>query len=667
MREFFLGLSMIFRKLQRSVCTAMFVLASAAVAETPGKDGDLTISAPVSVNTYAPLVGSPAAGSTSITADNLAINIPDLAAGDVIMIYQAQGATIDTSDSVSYGTVTDYGSAGRYEFQTVASVSGNIITLAGYNGNCSGLRFDYAGIGNPQIVRVPQYRNLTITAAGSITAAVWNGTTGGVVALLVSGNLSHNGVISASGAGFRGGAIDNTSVSSGSTTAIYRSTLPADGAEKGESIAGPATSFATGAYGRGAPANGGGGGNGHNAGGGGGANGNNGNVWAGQGVPNTSTADWITAWNLDPTLNASTNNSGGGRGGYTFGSKNVSPLTTAPGDAAWGGNLRRELGGLGGRPLAYDRTGRIFFGGGGGAGDGNNNAAAPGASGGGIVFILANSIAGSGTILANGANATNTLPNHNDAPGGGGGGGTIIIRSTSLSSVQLVADGGTGGTQLIINNESEGPGGGGGGGVIASVVLPSVAFARGGANGLSNSASVTLFKPNGATSGATGQPSATAPSGSELPFCFAPTTAVQISKSEELFETSGINAFHVPGADVIYAITVTNPAGQIDAGSLFVTDVLSTDLIFYNGDMDDTGPATGPVYFIEGSTPSSLICCTSAHIAYSAFTTGADFTYVPVAGYDPLVKRLRVTPAGSMSQAFSTPTSFQLRFRARIK
>jgi len=267
-----------------------------ACAETPGKDGDVTISSGTStvINQYAQISGSVSAGANSVTAVGLASAMPTLSVGDLIMLYQAQGATIDTSDTRNFGAVTAYNSAGRYEFQTVASVSGNTVTFASYAGNCSGLRYSYSGSTGGQIVRVPQYRNFTVNTGAVVVASNWNGTTGGIIALTASVGVTVNGSLSVIGRGFRGGAVDNAESTYNIST--YRTSVLADAAEKGESIAGYQSQIAGGNYlGRGAPANGGGGGNAHNAGGGGGANGDNGNSWAGQGVPDTSNGSWVSA------------------------------------------------------------------------------------------------------------------------------------------------------------------------------------------------------------------------------------------------------------------------------------------------------------------------------------------------------------------------------------
>jgi len=589
--------------------------------------------------------------------------MPGLAAGDIIMIYQAQGATIDSSDTASYGAITSYNSAGRYEFQTVGSISGNTITFATYVGTCSGLRYAYTSSGGTQIVRVPQYRNLTVNPGGSISAQPWNGATGGIIAMTVAQTATINGTITATGAGFRGGAVDNAE--SGFGAVLFRTSDPAMGAEKGEGIAGYQTSLPGGLlYGRGAPANGGGGGNAHNGGGGGGANGNNGNVWAGQGRPDTSNASWNGAWNLDPSLNAGTSNSGGGRGGYTFayGPNPNNAAIIPPGDSRWEGDFRREAGGLGGRPLAFSRTDRIFFGGGGGAGDGNNAAAGAGGRGGGLIFLQATTLSGSGLIIASGTAGGDTAPSHNDAPGGGGGGGTIVAQVGSAGSVNFTAGGGVGGNQLIVSFENEGPGGGGGGGVIA-ITGGAGKTANGGANGTTTSTNLTDFPPNGATQGAIGQPNATGLSRPEVPLCYAPTPI--LSKTSDPYETTGINRFYVPNADVIYTIVFVNPGTQIDSGALVLTDTLPSQMTFYNGDIDDAGPLTGSFQFTDGGT-SGVTCCNASQVAYSQFTSGTDFTYVPVAGYDPLVRRIRFTPTGSMAPASTTATAFQIKLRARI-
>ncbi|NJS15407.1 MAG: hypothetical protein HC788_13380, partial [Sphingopyxis sp.] len=226
-------------------CLAIAALLHASVpatvmAETPGKDGDQTVSASTVLNQYAALAGSPGAGAPSVS---LASAIPGLARGDLVLIYQAQGAAIDTPDTAAYGAVSGVGSAGLWEFQTVASVSGLTVTFANYGGACGGLRNGYDAAGRPQMIRVPQYRNLTINGGATVSAQPWNGSTGGVAAIHVSQTLTNNGAISADGAGFRGGAVDNFTTGTNVNNTAWRAAGSTIGGEKGESIAGFQTDY----------------------------------------------------------------------------------------------------------------------------------------------------------------------------------------------------------------------------------------------------------------------------------------------------------------------------------------------------------------------------------------------------------------------------------------
>ncbi len=533
------------------------VLAMPAQARVPGKDGAFTANAANTVvNTYTTLGAAAAAGATTLSVASAA----GITTGDVLLVYQAQGATISAANANTYGAVNALGNAGRYEYVSVAAVSGTTITL-GSACDTTPLRFSYDS--GAQVLRVPQYTSLTVNGGASIVPQAWNGSTGGVVAAIVDGTATINGSINANGRGFRGGAIDNDTTDAGTDVPAYVATAAVSGAEKGESIAGSQLTYDSlgGRYNRGAPANGGGGGNAHNAGGGGGANGGTG-TWTGQGVPDNTDATWAAAWNLDGTLTAATNSPGGGRGGYTYAAANQNALTTAPGTGSWGGNSRRERGGLGGRPLANNPSivgnTRLFFGGGGGAGDGNNGAASAGANGGGLVLLVATAVAGSGNLQANGATATNTVPGHNDGPGGGGGGGSVVLVAPGAGALGLSATGGNGGSQLIGGNESEGPGGGGGGGFIASPT--GAGTLTGGINGSTSSGAVTEFTPNGATRGNTGN-AATAPTLANLPLCNVPNLAdLSITKTNTPLSGPNDQAADtlVSGAQSIYTLVVTN-------------------------------------------------------------------------------------------------------------
>jgi large repetitive protein len=521
-------------------------------SELVGVDGNYTVTAANTVlNQYTTLAANVSIGATSFNVTSSAsLNsalFGNLAAGDLLLIIQMQGATINTVDTVNYGTVTALNSAGLYEFVTVSSISSNTININ--TTGCGGLRNSYTTAGKTQIVRVPQLNSLTVNSGASVIPTTWNGASGGIVALQVRGNAVINGTISVDATGFRGGVIENDTSAQVANVPGYRSTASSFGAEKGEGIAGFQTDYdSAGRYGRGAAANGGGGGNAHNAGGGGGANGNNGNTWTGQGVM-TNTVLGSAAWALDPGYTANgntrTNSSGGGRGGYSFSFSNQNALTLGPNQAAWSGDSRQERGGLGGRPVANNPATRLFMGGGGGAGDGNNNSNADGGDGGGIVILFADSVSGTGSINANGQTAPNTVNTHNDAPGGGGAGGTVVVGARALTGITINANGGNGGNQLITNDEGEGPGGGGGGGYISTSGGTVTRNVNGGSSGTTTSASLTEFPVNGATFGAVGETGTT----SSVPICLVSDLAITI--------TDGVTSIQA-GQPVTYTITITN-------------------------------------------------------------------------------------------------------------
>jgi MYXO-CTERM domain-containing protein len=492
-----------------------------------GRDGPKTVTElGVVLNTYAALSGDATRNTRVVSVTSIAnLNLRarfenDLAKGDLILIIQMAGATINTAATdADYGEVTEVGNAGRYEFAGVESVSGNNITVT-----CP-LKNDYNGpTGKAQVVRVPQYTTLTVATGASITADPWSRSagTGGVVAIHGdTTTLQSNGQITVTGMGFHGGARDNSTAAAGSNVVTYRSTQNTQGGEKGEGIGGDATVYqdATGAFGRGAPANGGGGGDSHNAGGGGGANARHGTSWTGQGVM-LSTVTGNAAWQFDPGYqtnpagaNTLTTSEGGGRGGYSYSNANLNATTAAgaPGQTGWSGDNRREVGGLGGRSLANDPTARLYMGGGGGAGDGNNGVAGPGGNGGGIVFLIAGSLAGNGRIVANGdvgGDVALGTGNASDAAGGGGGGGSIVVHAASIAStISVTANGGRGGNQTAAGAaEAEGPGGGGGGGYIAvSGGAPARTAAGGDGGATVLTGPLGEFPSNGATAGNSGQ------------------------------------------------------------------------------------------------------------------------------------------------------------------
>ncbi len=528
-----------------------------------GKDGVGNVSAAnTQVNTYATVT---ATGTNTITVSNIATltgaiwPTTALAAGDLIMIIQMQGASMDIDVTPTatwggnytvpgaylwtnnwnqfpheWGKITAYNNAGKFEQAEVRSVAGNLITL-----QCN-LQNTYTAAGHVQVVRIPRYSSLTLTGTASIVPVTWDGNIGGVVAVEANTDIVLNAgtKISASTRGFRGGIADNVGTvgsvnvsgdGAGNGSSYLGSNLTSQGARKGEGIGGFTTEYdlVFSRYGRGSPANGGGGGGIQNSGGGGGANvAANPATYTGKGVP-SSTASSI-AWNLELAGFAGSTSPGGGRGGYSLSTVNVDATLTGPNNTAWSptaSDTRKVNGGLGGHPLAFDAT-RLFMGGGGGAGDQDSGQGGLGGAGGGIVFVTCyGTISGSGSLESDGAVGGNTNPNNqavspfpgsgnkkgNDGAGGGGAGGSIYVKNLTAipATISLNARGGAGGNVVLTVGlgavaEGSGPGGAGAGGSVSLTSGTAGQNVTGGNSGTSNSAHVTEFTPNGATNGASG-------------------------------------------------------------------------------------------------------------------------------------------------------------------
>ena len=175
----------------------------------PGSDGDFTLSDGFAVvNQYAVLAADASAGATSIQVTDISqLTSPRsgaLESGDLVFIMQMQGASIDTSNGAAYGAITNLNGSGFHEFAVVRRVEGNTLHLA-----CAGLQHGYATAGRTQVVRVPQFNNVTIENGAIIQARPWDGQRGGVVVVHVNGVTTLEGSISTSGQGFRGGAVEN--------------------------------------------------------------------------------------------------------------------------------------------------------------------------------------------------------------------------------------------------------------------------------------------------------------------------------------------------------------------------------------------------------------------------------------------------------------------------
>jgi uncharacterized repeat protein (TIGR01451 family) len=563
------------------------------------------------INTYYPGTATAAAGSTSITLGASTGSGTAISAGDLVLIMQMQDAAINSSNSSQYGDgvsgsgSTNLNNSGVYEYATAGSgvptTGGTLtVTAAGPGG---GLLYTYTaaaasasqGARTFQVIRVPNYASATLTSG--LTASPWNGATGGVLAVNVSGTLTMGGAtISVNGLGFRGAAgLQLTGNAPGATTSDYLFSSPAayttagapfNGADgsKGEGIAGTphwlqsganvissaqtyVEGYPSGSMAQGAPGNAGGGatdgdpasGNDENSGGGGGANGGE-----------------------------------GGHGGNT-----------------WNSNL--SSGGQGGTAFPASSS-RVVMGGGGGAGSRNNSPAdsqaSSGAPGGGIVMIRAATISGNVTITANGSAAYNATAN--DGGGGGGAGGSIVLlwsAVTGTPNVALTATGGRGGDAwdagTFTNANRHGPGGGGSGGAVlysgvgAAIVTPTV---TGGASGITLNSATT---PYGATNGDPGVSiTGVTLDSSPGPRSSAACTDVSITKS------ASPNPVIVNNT-LTYTITVKNNSATTAASTVSVVDTIPSQVTYVSSSIaGGTGGAC--------SQASGVLTCTFTSLAANA-------------------------------------------------
>jgi len=172
-----------------------------------------------------------------------------------------QDAAINSTNTGAYGDGgagdpatgwTSLNGSGLYEYVRATgavAVGGGTLTLQG-TGTGAGLLNGYTnaaatatqGQRRFQVVRVPQYSSATLAAG--LTAAAWDGGTGGILAIDVSGNLSlGSATVSVDGLGFRGGGARQVAGDTGgaNTDYVQVSTKNFD-AMKGEGVGGtPAT------------------------------------------------------------------------------------------------------------------------------------------------------------------------------------------------------------------------------------------------------------------------------------------------------------------------------------------------------------------------------------------------------------------------------------------
>lgn len=512
------------------------------------------------INTYTNVT---AVSGASVTVGSAA----GFAVGNKVLIIQMKGATINTANNATFGQITAYGNSGNYEYGTIASIAGNVITLT------SPLCQTYTISGAVQLIRVPVYNNPVVNA--TLTCQAWNGTTGGVLAFDVTGTLTLNANIDVSGLGFRGGGFASSFFSCGD--ANYATNYAANsGGQKGEGI----TNYPANLNGNRAPlANGGGGSNTGNPGAGGGSN-------AGA----------------------------GGRGGNEWSGCGAS--------VSWG---------LGGYPLTLVSTKAFLGGGGGGGYRDNGLTATAGSNGGGLVFINAPTIAGNGfSINANGANVTG-ISDSEGAGGGGAGGAIYIWMTTATSVVNMNTRGGNGGNifNTLWSSAAHGPGGGGGGGYVwlSTAATPAnvVISTTGGTAGLVTHAGAWFNTNYGAVNGSAGStrynlpvPAPPLPQvnlGNDTTICAGDTITLNAGSGYPSYLWNNATNLQTLGVSLpgTYWVEVPIGCGATDRDSIVITNYnvsvsLGPDQSFCQGDSAqfDAGPGFSTYTWNTGSSGQSI-------------------------------------------------------------
>ncbi|MES2850026.1 MAG: LamG-like jellyroll fold domain-containing protein, partial [Bacteroidota bacterium] len=395
------------------------------------------------INDYAAITTIDICNNTATVDDPSKFNT-----GDTVVIMQMKGAAIDSSNTISFGTITNYNNAGKYEFNYVKSKTGNTIEFENTFLN----NYD-AAFGRVQLIRVPYFQSFTVN--NNLTCSAWDGTKGGVLILNSATTVTLNDTIDVSYKGFRGGAVGG-GFSCGNVSDWSAPT--GTGGTKGEGI----TEYIPGFEAGGARlASGGGGAYAANSGGGGGGN-----------------------WGA------------GGLGGFH---SNTCPTPTQSMEGAAVTSLILEHFVLGG-------------GGGGGQQDNAQPVAPGGNGGGMVIIKAATLNSNDKLILAKGESVTTTVKDEGGAGGGAGGTILLFVNNyTDTLYAQLNGGDGSSNFNDIYPTRCHGPGGGGGGGLFAistnGVTPPALNYitTEGGKAGLVlNPMSACAGTSNGATSGASG-------------------------------------------------------------------------------------------------------------------------------------------------------------------
>lgn len=419
-------------------------LLAAGLCGFPGRDGDAEAAGVVNLWLSSAAESQLEPGSRWLPLGAARRGRGQLEIGDLALLVQMQGAELAAANDDRYGDGVGADGiargaaqleAGHFEFVRIEEVEPERVRIRSTGPN-SGVRFRYVshepqlaaagGRQRWQLVRVPQFENLTMT--GDLKALPWDGSTGGVLALDVRRRLFlGENTLTVAGAGFRGGAA-LTLLGALGDVSDYRYRAPGiaelaaafgQHASKGEGLAGTprwvageelsvdtrpdadrlavSDGYPDGSMARGAPANAGGG------------------------------ASSLTPDNATPA---------GGGGG-------------AGGDNGLTGEDQSEAlhGGHGGGGVAADQI-LLLAGGGGGAGtrSAGDGLAGSGGAGGGVIIIRAGRLEGAGRFDLRGSAGHDG----EEAGGGGGGGGTLLLQAPFADQArrEWLLGGGAGGAGL---------------------------------------------------------------------------------------------------------------------------------------------------------------------------------------------------------------------------
>lgn len=538
------------------------------------------------------------AAVASINLNVLNVNTTSgFAVGDKVMVIRMKGATVNTTNTASYGDTLSMGEVGKYTFSTIIAMTNNSMTLSPFCDIFNDSTFI-------QVVRVAVHPNPTVTA--TVTAQPWNGATGGIIAIETPGTLTLNANINGSNLGYRGGDVWGNTFACGTTAFFSPQGFFGPEGKKGEGIANHVVGQECG---RGKLASGGGGAFGGNGGAAGGAN-------AGA----------------------------GGTGGFEY---NGCPIL---GSFAFGGQA-----------VTHVNTTLLMGGGGGGPQSDNSQQIYNGGNGGAIVFISAAQIVGNGNSIISNGQTTPIINDEGASGGGAGGSIYLNCSSFNTPlTVSAIGGNGGSNNNILFPTNCHGPGGGGGGGLIwfaGANTPPGVTVAtQGGSGGFVLNPTSTCYNTQyNAGNGQNGQvkynfsptPPPTPPNlnlGPDAPLCAGSSVTLNagLGYATYLWDNNSTGNSRTVSAPGTFYVTVTTFQGCTASDTVVVyndtTVVANFQAIVRLGCVDDTvilinnsSAASSQFIWNFGDGTNSTSANPGAHI----YTNQGTYTITLIAGNPP--------------------------------